>query len=234
MASREGLTKEFLVERDLRIFAMRKAGVSPGDIARRFQMTTRAVNSALGRQLSRMNSEAVSSYPEVLRLELERLDALQQAIWPMTQHRKITLDDGTEVNVEPDLKAIQSVLAIMNQRSKLLGMEQTNLNMTVEGIGIGNEPRAVLAGTAAGAAPKDTFDPEAEARKLLELMGRSGVLPQATVNEMLGVQLALPASATVEAEVVTDVERRSPGQFGSSNGEGSGDDLDRSFEEHGE
>ena len=196
MASREGLTKEFLVERDLRIFAMRKAGVSPGDIARRFQMTTRAVNSALGRQLSRMNSEAVSSYPEVLRLELERLDALQQAIWPMTQHRKITLDDGTEVNVEPDLKAIQSVLAIMNQRSKLLGMEQTNLNMTVEGIGVSNEARAILAGTAAGASPKETFDPE--------------------------------------AEVIIDVERRSPGQFGSSNGEGGGDDLDRSFEEHGE
>jgi hypothetical protein len=234
MASRQGLTKEFLAERDLRIFAMRKAGVSPQDIARRFSMNTKAVNAALARQLGRMNAEAVSSYPEVLRLELERLDALQQAIWPMTQHRKVTLDDGTEVNVEPDLKAIQSVLSIMSQRSKLLGMDQNNLNMTVEQIGAGAEPRAVLAGAVNGAEARNAFDPETEARKLLELMGRSGVLPQAAVDEMLGIQAALPPSATVEAEVIEDVEQRSPGQLGSGDGEGRRDDLNRTVEEHGE
>lgn len=234
MASRQGLTKEFLAERDLRIFAMRKAGVSPGDIAKRFQMTTRAVNAALSRQLTRMNAEAVSSYPEVLRLELERLDALQQAIWPLTQHRKITLDDGTEVNVEPDIKAIQSVLSIMDRRSKLLGMDQANLNMTIEQVGVADGPRAVLAGSTNGASIKDTFDPEAEARQLLEIMGRSGVLPNATVNEILGIRGELPASATVEDEVMVDVERRSPEQLGSRYEQGGGDDLDGKVEEHRE
>ena len=234
MASRQGLTKEFLAERDLRIFAMRKAGVSPGDIAKRFQMTTRAVNAALSRQLGRMNAEAVSSYPEVLRLELERLDALQQAIWPLTQHRKVTLDDGTEVNVEPDLKAIQSVLGIMDRRSKLLGMDQANLTMTIEQSGIADGPRAVLAGSTAGASIKDTFDPEAEARQLLELMGRSGVLPAATVNDILGIRGELPTSATVEVEVVEDAYRGSPGQLGSSDRQGRGDNIDGQIEEYGE
>lgn len=204
MASKNGLTKEFLAERDLRIFTMRKAGVPVQDIARRFTMTTAAVNAAIRRQLERLNREAVSSYPEVLRLELERLDALQQAIWPMTQHRKVRMDDGTEVSVEPDLKAIQQVLSIMDRRSKLLGMEQTNVSMTIDAANSVGEPRAVLAGASSGAAAINAFDPETEARQLLEIMGRSGVLPEETVDELLGVQRALPA-VNVQEEVESDV-----------------------------
>jgi hypothetical protein len=126
------------------------------------------------------------AYPEVLRMELERLDALQQSIWPLTQHRRVTLDDGTEVTVEPDLKAIQQVLGIMDRRSRLLGMEQTNVNLQVEQV---QPQRAVLADAINNqAAAHDAFDPEKEARQLLELMGNAGVLPQSTVNELLGHQ----------------------------------------------
>lgn len=102
---------------------MRKGGVSAAEIAKRFGISTGAVNAAINRQLQRLNREALMAYPEVLRMELERLDALQQAIWPLTQHRKVEAPDGTEMVVEPDLKAIQQVLSIMDRRSKLLGME---------------------------------------------------------------------------------------------------------------
>ena len=196
MSTGKGLSREFLAERDLRIFKMRQAGVSPQEIARRFQMTTNAVNTAIRRQLERMNREALMAYPEVLRLELERLDALQTAIWPLTQHRKVTMDDGTEVSVEPDLKAIQQVLSIMDRRSRLLGMEQTNVNVQVEQVG--SDHRAVLAG-ALSTSVRDEFSPEAEARKLLEIMGKTGVLPEGTVNELLGEPTnALPAASVVE------------------------------------
>lgn len=196
MNTGKGLSREFLAERDLRIFKMRQAGVSPQEIARRFQMTTNAVNTAIRRQLERMNREALMAYPEVLRLELERLDALQTAIWPLTQHRKVTMDDGTEVSVEPDLKAIQQVLSIMDRRSRLLGMEQTNVNVQVEQVG--SDHRAVLAG-ALTSSVRDEFSPEAEARKLLEIMGKTGVLPENTVNELLGEPTnALPAASVVE------------------------------------
>ena len=196
MSTGKGLSREFLAERDLRIFKMRQAGVSPQEIARRFQMTTNAVNTAIRRQLERMNREALMAYPEVLRLELERLDALQTAIWPLTQHRKVTMDDGTEVSVEPDLKAIQQVLSIMDRRSRLLGMEQTNVNLQVEQVG--SEHRAVLAG-AITSSVKEEFSPEAEARKLLEIMGKTGVLPENTVNELLGEPTnALPAASVSE------------------------------------
>lgn len=196
MASKS-LTKEFLIERDLRIFKMRQAGVAVSEIARRFNVSTATVNTACRRQLERMNREALMAYPEVLRMELERLDSLQSSIWPLTQHRKVTLDDGSEVTVEPDLKAIQQVLAIMDRRSRLLGMEQTNVNLNVDAR---IEPRAVLAG-AVNEQLMPSFNPEDEARKLLELMGASGVLPEGMVKELLASNAE---SDIVEAEIVED------------------------------
>ena len=191
----KAVSREFLAERDLRIFKMRQAGVSTTEIARRFGITSSVVNRAVQRQLSKLNSEALRAYPEVLRMELERLDNLQQAIWPMTQHRKVTMDDGTEVAVEPDLKAIQQVLSIMDRRSKLLGMEQNtvNVNMDVRDM---NPIKATLAGEASTARALSDFDAEGEARQLLEIMGASGVLPSDTVRAILG------QGEIVDAEVV--------------------------------
>jgi len=205
MTNNKGLTKEFLAERDVRIFKMRQAGVASSEIARRFGMSTNAVNSAIRRQLEKLNREALMAYPEVLRMELERLDALQQAIWPLTQHRKITTDDGQEVSIEPDMKAIQQVLGIMDRRSRLLGMEQTNVNLQVEQV----EPqRAVLAGAAeGGAAEIDAFDPEKEAKQLLELMGNAGVLPQETVNSLL---YDSPKGELEAAPAEQEIEQREP------------------------
>ena len=184
--SQQGLNKEFLAERDLRIFKMRQSGVTQAEIARRFNMTTSAVGSAIRRQLQKMNSEALMAYPEVLRMELERLDALQAAIWPLTQHRRVKMDDGTEVAVEPDMKAVQTALSIMDRRSKLLGMGQNNVNIQMDINSVGNSPiRATLAGAERPAA-LNAFNPEEEVRKLLQLMGESGVLPEDTINEILG------------------------------------------------
>jgi hypothetical protein len=47
------MTKEFLAERDLRIFKQRQAGLSISDIARRFGVTTAVVNKAIQRQLEK-------------------------------------------------------------------------------------------------------------------------------------------------------------------------------------
>ena len=183
--SNKGLTREFLAERDLRIYKMRQAGVPMNEIARRFTMTTAAVGNAVRRQLQKLNSEALMAYPEVLRMELERLDALQSSVWPLTQHRKVRMDDGTEVTVEPDMKAIQTALSIMDKRAKLLGMEQTNLNIQMD-IGEGQPIRAAFAGASDKAIAVNAFDPEQEVRKLLEIMGSSGVLPMDTISQLLG------------------------------------------------
>jgi hypothetical protein len=177
---------------------MRRAGVTTHEIAKKFGISVGAVNNAVQRNLQKLNREALLAYPEVLRMELERLDVLQQALWPLTQHRKVAAPDGTEHVVEPDMKAVQQVLAIMDRRSRLLGMEQVNVALTVDNTA--SPQRAVLAG-AITASAVDAFDPETEARQLLGIMMKSGVLPQGTMDQLL----SLPAGSTAE---ITEGESR--------------------------
>lgn len=179
----DGLTREFLSERDYRIFQMRKGGTSVSEIARRFGISAKAVNNAIQRQLMRMNAEASMAYPELLRMELERLDSLQQAIWPLTQHRKVEVN-GEEVMLEPDQKAVSTVLQIMDKRARLLGMGQINVGIDVAP---SEAPvRAVLADAADRPAAVNEFDPETEALRLIELMLQAGVLPPDQAKALIG------------------------------------------------
>jgi lambda repressor-like predicted transcriptional regulator len=178
------LTKEFLAERDLRIFNLRKSGIPINEIARRFGLSNTATNNAIRRQLQKLNNEALLAYPELLRLELERLDTLQQALWPQTQNRKIKTDDGQEITLEPDIKAVQQVLAIMEKRTKLLGItgltHQDEPNETPQ--------RAQLADATDHPSAIDEYDPETEARRLIQLMGEAGVLPSHQTAALLQLQ----------------------------------------------
>ena len=194
-----GQSLEFLAERDSKIFAMRRTGMGTSEIARRFGLSTAAVNAAVRRQLEKLNREALLAYPEVLRLELERLDALQQAIWPLTQHRKVRMDDGTEVQLEPDLRAVAEVRSIMAARSRLLGMEQANLSITLEP----SEPvaRAVLAGSER-ADESERFDAESEARQMLKVMVEAGVVSGDLIGELFGVKGELGSGEIEDGEVV--------------------------------
>jgi len=213
--SKVTLTREFLAERDVRIFKMRQAGVASQEIARRFGCSVAVVGRSVNRQLEKLNSEALLAYPEVLRMELERLDSLQSAIWPMTQHRRITLDDGTEVSVEPDMKAIQQVLSVMDRRSKLLGMEvqQKQVDVKIGLDGASESIRLAMAGVAV--LPSATaHSPEQEAKQLLALMVKSGVVSPTEVEGALGAEASadllkyqhriVDDSDVVEAEIVED------------------------------
>ena len=195
------VTREFLAERDVRMFKMRQAGVANQEIARRFGTSIGAVGKAVNRQLEKLNAEALLAYPEVLRMELERLDQLQSAIWPMTQHRRVTLDDGTDVSVEPDMKAIQQVLSIMDRRSRLLGMEQQNVSVQVANVGTPDAIRMAVAGVQE--LPTATANsPEAEAKKLLALMVKSGVVSSEEVTGTLGEDAT---SSLLEVDIVDDI-----------------------------
>lgn len=197
------LSKEFLAERDARIFGLKKSGLSNQDIAKRFNMTAAAVAAATRRQLGRLNSEAWLSYPEVLRLELERLDEMQKSLWPLTQFRREVLEDGSEVMLDPDQNAIRTVLGIMDRRAKLLGMNVERTEVAISGLErsevvdvqsslVGGEAAEVSAGDARG-----------EALALLELMSSSGVLDSSVVNNILD---SVGSSEVVEAEVVDESE----------------------------
>ena len=195
------LSKEFLAERDSRIFGLKKSGLSNQDIAKRFNMTAAAVAAATRRQLGRLNSEAWLSYPEVLRLELERLDELQKSLWPLTQFRREVLDDGSEVMLEPDQKAVTTVLGIMDRRAKLLGMNVERTEIAISGLE-GREVVDVTSSLVGGREVEvDRGDAKGEALALLELMASSGVLDSGVVNNILD---NVNGSEVIEAEVIEE------------------------------
>lgn len=191
------LSKEFLVERDARIFGLKKSGLSNVEIGKRFNMTASAVAAAVRRQLGRLNSEAFLSYPEVLRLELERLDELQRGLWPLCQFRREVLDDGSEVVVEPDVRAVSTVLGVMDRRAKLLGLNVDRVDVAFSG-GDGGVVEVVssLVGVAGSVG---RVDARGEALRLLELMGSTGVLDSGVVS---GILEGVGGGVVLEGEVV--------------------------------
>tara|TARA_R100000742_G_C4263996_1_gene81871 strand:+ start:65 stop:706 length:642 start_codon:yes stop_codon:yes gene_type:complete len=209
----DNLPKEFLAERDARIFSLKKSGLSNSDIAKRFDMSASAVAAATRRQLNKLNSEAFLAYPEVLRLELERLDEMQKSLWPLTQFRREELEDGSTVTVEPDQRAVQTVLGIMDRRARLLGMNVERVDVALNTLGEATviDARSTLAGADASALPAGS-DPKEESMQLLELMGQSGVLDSTVLGQILGSvrdTIEVSSDSIVEEEdgtVVVSVE----------------------------
>lgn len=194
------MNRELLAERDARIFALKKAGVSSREIARRFDMTTSAISKAIQRQLEKLNQESRLNYVEVLRMELERLDALQASIWPMTQNRKQTNPDGSEVAIEPDLKAVQQVLSVMDRRAKLLGMDQTNVNVSLgETPSTSTQVKVSLVGSKKNDTEVDVYSPEEEARRLLGIMSAAGILPLKEIDAIVS-----ESGVVIDAEVLDE------------------------------
>ena len=175
----KNLTKEFIAERDLKMFRMRQAGASHSEIAKRYDLSVSAVSKGVARILERLNRDAALAYPEVLRMELERLDNLQQSVWPLTQFRRESIGDE-EVVTEPDMKAVQTVLGIMDRRSKLLGMDVQKVDLNVSG---GTDVRHTLAGDQLKKI--SSVDYRGESMQLLELMQKAGVLEKGVAEKIL-------------------------------------------------
>jgi hypothetical protein len=55
--------------------------------------------------------------------ESERLDALLEAVWSRATEPAPVYKDGEEVGSEIDLKAIETVLKLMDRRAKLMGLD---------------------------------------------------------------------------------------------------------------
>ena len=192
----DNLPKKMLQERDMQVYQLRKSGLALEAIASKTGLSVGQVQGAVQRQLGRLNKDAVLVYPEVLRMELERLDALQAALWPKTQTRRVVLDDGEEVTVEPDERAVAQVLGIMGQRAKLLGIDRVQVDVQVD---VSNVPdvRSSLEGVSAGLV-SSVWDAESEAKALLALAREAGIVNEAVASSLLG------DDGIIEAEIVEE------------------------------
>ena len=105
------------------------------------------------------------------------------------------MDDGEEVTVEPDERAIAQVLGIMAQRQKLLGMDRQVVDVQVD---VSNVPdvRSTLEGVSAST-QSSVWDPESEAKALLALAREAGIVDEAIADTIMGTDI-------VDAEVVEE------------------------------
>lgn len=188
------LTREFVAQRDTRIYAMRASGMAHTDIAKNLDISVRAVTAAISRQTRKLNKEASYFYPEVLRLELDRLDKLQASVWPLAHHRKIMLDDGSEMTIEPDLKAVETLLKISQDRRKLLGMDVQKV-----AIDLNQDIRHTLHGQESG--PSTAIDHKTETLALLRLMLEARILDPAVGEAMVR---ELQESGVIDVPAIED------------------------------
>ena len=100
---------------------LRRQGMSMFDIAEELQLPESECREAIKKGMAKaaqLVSDAAKS--ELLALEVTRLDALQQAVWPAA--------------MSGDTRSVDAALKVINQRAKLLGLEETtvdNRNQTV-------------------------------------------------------------------------------------------------------
>ena len=73
--------------------------------------------------IARIEKECAEEASEMRRLENERLDRLQLAVWQSAIGGRVRTADGREVDIEPNLAALDRVLAIMHRRARLNGLE---------------------------------------------------------------------------------------------------------------
>lgn len=102
---------------DRRVLELRKAGAAPDAIARALDYPVPDVLAALRRGLDSLTQE---SDEDLQRLEIERLDALQRALWPAA--------------LEGKWLAIDRCLAIMERRAHLLQLDRERHEVTHDAI----------------------------------------------------------------------------------------------------
>jgi hypothetical protein len=95
--------------RETEAMALRLAGSTFEEIAASLGFRSRAgAFASITRALDRCQREPC---PSLRKLEAERLDAMQQAIWPLA------------VGDPPDLPAVLAMLKLMERRARLLGLD---------------------------------------------------------------------------------------------------------------
>jgi hypothetical protein len=104
---------------------LRRIGMAFEDIAKAVGYASRGAAHVAYRQAMK-ESLRESGSEEQRQIEVERLDRLQQELWPLAMHRTVTKRDKAgrfeSVEVPPNVKAVGHILHIIRTRAELLGL----------------------------------------------------------------------------------------------------------------
>ena len=103
-------------QRARQVMQLRMAGASERTIASQLGLSPGGVHKIIVRELATVRAETGEAAEEARKLELERLDQLQAALWPDA----IGIDAQTGTRKAPNLQATDRVLRVMERRAALL------------------------------------------------------------------------------------------------------------------
>ncbi len=102
--------------RRIQIFGLRKSGASYRQIAKQLSINVATAFNAVSLTMQELKHEALANAGEYRELELTRLDQLQLNIWSQA--------------VGGNLKAVETVIKLMDHRAKLLGLYAPTLTQS--------------------------------------------------------------------------------------------------------
>ncbi len=97
-------------EREQNGLALRKAGFTYAEIGKKLGITEMGAYEAVKRALAHLSEKIVEDAEMFRRLELERLDALQNVFWKPA--------------LKGNLRATETILSIMRRRADLMGLDR--------------------------------------------------------------------------------------------------------------
>lgn len=117
-------------ERRQRIMELRKAGLTYIDISRALGVSYEIVRKDVQRATAAIHEDLKETAREFVALALNRTEQMLRTVYPKAIGRPAVGTEGQpgyKPAVEPNLHAVDRVLAIVAQQSKILGLESSTL-----------------------------------------------------------------------------------------------------------
>ncbi len=191
------LPQKIVAQRDAQIYEAKKMGMNYRQIADAFQISTSTAHTSYMRSLSRIRTMGQAEAADSVWTYVDQLDQLIFSLTPLTRPHKIKTDAGVEIEVPPDMDAINTLMKVYTARAKVMGYEKDVITLQM-----GQQTGAP--GLTEGAKSSAELTPEQLSRELGSEMLKAGVLsgPLAEVLEKALVESLTPD--TVDGEVVED------------------------------
>lgn len=183
---------------------LRAQGKTYAAIGEDLGVTQQTANRYVLEALAQLRQEAGEAAQEVRELESMRLDRLLESVWPAAE--------------TGDIKAIETVLKLMERRSKLMGLDQPerSMSVTVTSSRAELEEEARRLGLPIASTPLTSPLPGVECRTSPEPLKLPASLPPSPES---------PASSPT-SDTLSSIPHQSPGPSGSLPSPGNGTSLE--------
>lgn len=193
------LPQRTIEERDAQIWRYRQQGMSFRQIAAQMSIAPSTAYEGYNRELRRVARTTEANPQAVAVSMLSKFDTLESILWPQARPHKIKLppdENGEiqEIEVPPNMDAIDRLMKIQTQRAKLLGLEKdvVQIETTQSRPAVNTEIEAGKGSTS-----------EKEAKELALDLIKYGVL-DGKVAKM--IESALKDEDIIDVEVIEDSE----------------------------